>query len=527
MDSESNVVIIGSGVTGSLVANLLLNAGVRNIVMLEAGQSITMQDPRSWFDFVTTGRTPYQSLYDTTQDYEAAGANPWQITGSRVLGRGGSTIHWGGWCPRFMPEDFELKSRTGLGIDWPYDYATLEPFYCQAEAYLGVAGVETAGQRDWRSAPYPMVGATLPLTASPIVDALTGLGYSFTHMPVARNTVAYNGQSQCITTGTCNYCPVGARFTGDQPLGKLAARNGFTLLLNAPVTRIVMSAKDTAAAIEYCPVGEGGATHTLSANAVFVCNGAFEAPKLLLGSTSRYWVGGIGNDNDLVGRYLVANPYLYCRGGASSNPQRLQQELNFPNLATRQWDTEEEQAQGKFLMNMSYDAPLLQPASLMYQGKTAAEIQSAVTGPFQYELQGAVSPLPDYNNRISLASGTTRFGLPRTSIFTPEPLVPAATIALNVQRMTELYAKMGFTVSGGGAYPQRGDHAASTCRMGASDSDGVVDAQMRVFGTENLFVTCNAAVPTLGAANLTLTTLAAITKAVTEVLASKPVWAGQ
>ncbi|WP_461481221.1 GMC oxidoreductase [Porticoccus sp.] len=522
--NSANVIIIGSGIAGSLVANLLVNSGVQDIVVLEAGSDVAMKDPRTWFDLVTTGTDPFGPFYDSQQDFNSAGYDPWQIVGGRIFGRGGSTLHWGGWTPRFMPEDFALQSNTGIGIDWPYSYADLEPYYCTAEQYLGVAGVAQQGQRDWRSKPYPMAGPTLPLTAKPIVESLQAYGYNFGNMPVARNAVAYNGQQQCRTTGTCHYCPIGARFTGDQPLDGLATNQQVKLILNAAVSNIVMSSKTTAAAVEYLDTASG-VTRQISANAIFLCAGAFETPKLLQLSTSLFWPAGIGNDSDLVGRYLVANPYLYCRGGDSSNPKRLQQELNFPNLASRQWDTPAEQAHGKFLLNMSYDAPIVHPGSLMYQGQTSAQIIQTVTGPFQYELQGALSPLPSYNNRVSPASGTTRFGLPRTSFFTPDPLVPPSTIDLNVQRMTTLYEKIGWTVSGGGAYPQRGDHASSTCRMAPSESEGVVDAQMKVFGTDNLFVASNAALPTVGAANLTLTLVAAIMKALDETLARKPAWA--
>lgn len=524
VNDSANVVIVGSGVAGSLVANMLLHAGVKNIVILEAGPKIVMQAPRTWFDMVTTGADPYGKYYDTKQDYNAAGENPWQIIGSRIFGLGGSTLHWGGWCPRFMPEDFAMKSNTGIGIDWPYTYADLEPYYCSAETYLGVAGAQQPGQRDWRSKPYPMTAPTLPLTAKPIVDALQSNGYSFGNMPVARNAIAFNNKAQCRTTGTCHYCPIGARFTGNQPLDTLASNPQVKILLNAAVSNVLMKSKNSAAGVKYLDTTTG-LTHQLDANVVFLCAGAFETPKLLQLSTSLYWPAGIGNDNDLVGRYLVANPYLYCRGGDAANPQRLQQELNFPNLATRQWDTPEEQAHGKFLMNMSYDAPIIHPGSLMYAGKTSAEILQTVTGAFQYELQGALSPLPSYNNRVSPASGTTRFGLPRTSFFTPDPLVPQSTIDLNVQRMSELYTKIGWSVSGGGAYPQRGDHASSTCRMASSDREGVVNAQMKVFGTDNLYVASNAALPTVGAANLTLTLVAAIMKALDETLAQQPNWA--
>ena len=151
----------------------------------------------------------------------------------------------------------------------------------------------------------------------------------------------------------------------------------------------------------------------------------------------------------------------------------------------------------------------------------------AVNGPAHYELQGALSPLPYYDNQVMLASGTTRFGLPRTAIFTPETLVPDSTITLNGQRMSQIFEKMGYTVSGSGAYPQRGDHAASTCRMATSEAEGVVDPNLKVFETDNLYIASNAVIPTVGAANITLTTLAVIIKSIEALLASGPSWARQ
>jgi choline dehydrogenase-like flavoprotein len=50
-----------------------------------------------------------------------------------------------------------------------------------------------------------------------------------------------------------------------------------------------------------------------------------------------------------------------------------------------------------------------------------------------------------------------------------------------------------------------GAHASSTCRMSSSDSDGVVDPNLRVHGTDNLYVCSNAVFPSVAAANPTLT----------------------
>ena len=53
-----------------------------------------------------------------------------------------------------------------------------------------------------------------------------------------------------------------------------------------------------------------------------------------------------------------------------------------------------------------------------------------------------------------------------------------------------------------------GTHQIGTARMASSENDGVVDADLRAFGSDNLFVTSSAVLPTSGQANPTLTVMA-------------------
>jgi len=53
---------------------------------------------------------------------------------------GGTSRHWLGTCPRFLPADFRMRSVYQQFIDWPIEYDTLDAYYAQAEAELGVSG---------------------------------------------------------------------------------------------------------------------------------------------------------------------------------------------------------------------------------------------------------------------------------------------------------------------------------------------------------------------------------------------------
>ena len=506
---ETRYVIVGSGVSGALLAEGLLAAGKGPVLMLEAGPPLRMRDYRMWLDMVMAGKTPYAGLSDTQADYVAQGAQPWQIPGGRLFVRGGSTVHWGGWCPRMKPEDFELRSRVGFGgLDWPWSYGQMEPFYARAERYLQVAG-DSADKDPPRRTPYPFEAPTFTLVDGVIIQALDRLEISHYHIPIARNAVAINGMPQCVTTGTCNYCPLGARFTGDQPVERLVARYSsagtFELRTGAAVRRVIPDGRRRAAAVEYVDTATGRIT-VVEAENVMLCAGALEVPKLMLASVAPEWPRGLGNDRDLVGRFVVANPFFYARGTAPTNSQRLQEELFIPTLGSRHWDTPQYQREGKFLMNRS-PSPNLNLAGQMVQGKTTAEIEAATVGQQTLELQGTVQTFSYPENRVGIAPGNTRFGVPRTLIDTPREAYDNALMARITGRMQQVLNAIGYATSSAsmGAYPQRGDHAMCTTRMSASPADGVVDTQFRVHGMDNVYILSNSVFPSGAAANPTLT----------------------
>lgn len=63
---------------------------------------------------------------------------------------GGTTLHWLGTTPRMLPNDFRLTEKYHLNggevngeprsLDWPLDYNTLKPYYEMAEYEIGVSG---------------------------------------------------------------------------------------------------------------------------------------------------------------------------------------------------------------------------------------------------------------------------------------------------------------------------------------------------------------------------------------------------
>lgn len=253
-----DTLIIGSGVAATALAQVLLTADANaSILILEAGTRVKTKDFGLWENYLITGSLPYDAYKDMQYPQNdvpgenmSVGGTDLPLAGARVMTYGGSTIHWGGWSFRLKPEDFRLHSNTGTGVDWPFDYAHLEPYYSKAEAYIGVSG-DSKDPTVPRSADYPFPAFPYTLEDKPLADALTALGIEFTHLPIARHGVTdtTSKQAPCQTTGTCKYCPFGARYAATNFLNDMVAWNdypNFEVRTDVVVDEIQMSSKQRA-----------------------------------------------------------------------------------------------------------------------------------------------------------------------------------------------------------------------------------------------------------------------------------------
>ena len=131
---ETDVCIIGSGISAAMVAEKLAEERNARIVVVEAGDE--MPAVKDWYAlrkrFLDYGESPWPR--DHLDDTHVAGIQ------SRSMCVGGLAMHWGGVTPRFSPEDFKTKSLCGVGEDWPISYEDLDQYYQEAEVRMGVAG---------------------------------------------------------------------------------------------------------------------------------------------------------------------------------------------------------------------------------------------------------------------------------------------------------------------------------------------------------------------------------------------------
>ena len=120
---ESDICIIGSGITAALIAEKLSQERQAKIVVVEAGDDVVPLGARAGLRqrFLDYGESPWP--HDHLDGYEVGGMQ------SRSMCVGGLAMHWGGVTPRFTPEDFRLRSIYGVGDAWPISYGDLGRFY--------------------------------------------------------------------------------------------------------------------------------------------------------------------------------------------------------------------------------------------------------------------------------------------------------------------------------------------------------------------------------------------------------------
>lgn len=248
-----DVVIVGGGIMGAIVAKRLSQAG-QTCLVVEAGtgagakysgymeyldtyHKATAKIPNA--PYPSNPNAPEPTVLDPTQItpgqpsdkgyFVQEGPLPFRSSYTTYLG--GTTLHWLGTTLRMLPEDFDLQTRFGAGRDWPIDYDALRPWYAQAELEIGVsADVEEQnylGVHFEEDYVYPM--HALPKSHSDAViaqrvDGMTIEAAGEVHTLKVRGTpVGRNGMPNDEYNNGEGYEPVGA--VGDPGVGKRCMGN--------------------------------------------------------------------------------------------------------------------------------------------------------------------------------------------------------------------------------------------------------------------------------------------------------------
>jgi fructose 5-dehydrogenase large subunit len=534
-DSSADLVVVGTGVVGCLIAEQALDAGL-SVLMLEAGPRVDRwrivenfrnlppslrarwdapYPPKPWAPH------PAEGAADTKgeQYLQLEGPNARAYLQGYVRYAGGATWHWAGICWRLTPEDMRLKSLYGVGRDWPFGYDTIEPYYTRAEYAIGVCGPSDPALQ-WppnarRSKPYPMESTPFGPGERRFTEAAAKIGMMNLPAGQARNSgVSYHGRPPCCGNNNCfPVCPIAAKYDAATALPKIEAKGG-KILVNAVVYRIETGEKNSIEAVHYFDSDKR--SHKVTGKLfVIACNG-IETPKLLLLSKDERNPNGVANSSDQVGRNMMDQPKLTADVELKEplwtgvGPVQSSSILN-----TTQGEFRSRYAGAMFRMENAARSPLGAAAALKkgLVGKALdTEIRRLSACTARLTVEHEILPFP--YNRLTLSSKKDWLGINKPNIYYDvSDYVRLSAKEYTVPRVQQLADALGATSFQLSPEFLNSDHIMGGCIMGADPATSVVDPDCRAHDHHNLFLPGGGAMPSGTASNSTLTMSALALKA--------------
>lgn len=351
------------------------------------------------------------------------------------------------------------------------------------------------------------------------------------------------------------------QFSFEPRLGKhyreeLAASQNMTVVLHATVTDIVTSA-DTGHVTAVTARFLRGSAVTVQAKAYVLACGGIENARLLLATNGINPVG-LGNGSGHVGRFFMEHPVCVS---ATVRPRRPNDpRLNFLNVFNEPTPTfqgtrfnallkttEAFQSRHRILNSamfvVDHDSEFsegLMAAVRMRQAlhegripedfvretfKVLADFRSVATAAYgRYVSYGAArrrlglkvqaETVPNPDSRVTLSAKRDAFGAPLAKLDWKLSALDRKTIDVIVEEVTREFARLDLAdikldqwmIDSPDDYPddmRGGVHHTGTTRMDPDPKKGVVDANCRVHGTDNLFVAGSSVFPTNSWANPT------------------------
>ncbi|HST82302.1 MAG TPA: GMC family oxidoreductase [Kineosporiaceae bacterium] len=594
-DVEYDVVIVGGGIAGAIMADQLNRAGQR-VLILEAGsaEDLTLTGYEDYLTrFYSAVSKDNQSPYpvnpnapmprsgdaqpitpgrpDTSSYLVQNGPFSTDTTYTRVLG--GTTMHWEAKTLRMLPEDFDLATRFGQGLDWPLGYDDLEPFYRQAEREIGVsADVEDQAYLGISFPPdyvFPMKGLPLSYLDQMVAQGVDGtdvdlFGEHFTlkvrGFPQGRNGIpnpAYDGgkgftpvgavsTNQVEEGGRCQgnnncvpLCPVQAKYHAGKTLAK-ALENGVEVLAQAVVTKVnIDPVSGRVSHLDFRRYQDPSSAEFVSGKVrgrVFVlAAGAIENARLMLASS-------LQSSSGLMGRNLMDHAYLLswallpeiagtmrgtnCTGGIV--------DLRGGGFRGRQ------AAFGIDIHNDGWGWATGAPVTDLHnivdsQHKFGPALRNALVSQVSRQLQLAfmIEMPANPSNRVTVDPAyRDQLGNMRPVISFNIPDYTMRGAAFSRRLASRIFERLGaedyttydpadpgyISYEGHGYRIRGGNHLAGTHVMGTSATNSVVDVTQRSWDHQNLYLVGAGSMPSIGSANTTLTLAALCFKSATHIV---------
>jgi choline dehydrogenase-like flavoprotein len=514
---EFDLCLCGGGVAGISLALELAGTGLRTC-LLESGALAREGGTQDLY-----GGRNLSPVFD-----DGGGSFRDYLRSSRSRFLGGSSNCWGGWCRPYDEIDFARRPWVAHS-GWPISRADLQPYYERAHGLLQL-GPPSYDAQFWRDALGAARLRVLPLDA------------------------------QRMTTQITQFSPPSR--LGRDNRAALAQAADLLVFLHANVTEVEAPA-GAARARRVQVRALSGARFAVRARFVVLCAGGIENARILLAS-QRDRPAGLGNEHDLVGRFFMEHAAVTTGlvrfaqppiGLEAYDTGHFYRNARFAALGTTiaaHWAIAgaEQERQG-VLNSRTYlrsvfagdETPTVQSlvntyrwASRLYKhrrprlgdlGRLAAHPalvaqavlarrRKAMRDVAGYRLEHIVEACPDPQSRVTLDRERDRLGVPRAVLDWRPGALQKRTMLVAQRLLGAELARLGLGAVEEAELPPDGWpdgmqwvwHHLGTTRMHEDPRQGVVDAQCRVHGLDNLYIAGGSVFPTAGTDAPTLTIVA-------------------
>ncbi len=490
-----DAVVIGTGAGGAPLLSRLAKAGLK-VVALEAGKHWS-----STKDFATD-ELSQSKLFWMDERLSAGDDALYFGSNNSGIGVGGSTLHYTAYVPRPQPDDFNLYTDFGEGVNWPIGYHHLENYYDEIEHFLGVSGPSLYPWGAPHKTSYPLAPLPINGAAQLMKRGCDALNIKTSAAPNAALSSRYfqegiGWRDACTNRGFCQAgCNTGAKASMDVTYIPLAIQHGAEIRAECFVTQFELDKSGKITGVIYI---KEGIENKQKCSYIFLCAGAIETPRLLL-------INNIANSSGEVGKNFMAHtgmqiwgqfdedvrPYKGIPGALISEDTHRPKDADFTGGYL---------LQSIGVMPVTYASQVARRLGLW--GDKLIQHMRGYNHTAGINILGDC--LPYKNNYLELSDELDDRGLPKPRI--------QFSFGENERRLTSHAEKIMKEIWGiAGAHNvwtfDRGAHTIGTCRMGNDAGKAVVNNEGQSFDIANLFICDNSIFPSALSANPALTIMA-------------------
>jgi choline dehydrogenase-like flavoprotein len=478
-----DICIIGSGPAGTIVGTDLIKKGVRTL-MIESGGSLL-----KWF---------LDSQLKELASYQVSGDAQYPLKHSRARTIGGTSNFWTGRCTRFHPSDFKKHPYTPKENPWPITYEELDPYYERGENSLRVRGEAPSEFAPPRKNP-------LPLQAQTDISGLRAI--------VGKAGILLDDSPTASPSKSIRFFRVQKEILPaflDSPYG--------TLVSGVDVTRLIADSNRNVTGAEITlPNGE---KKTARAKIYLVACGGIETPRLLLHSRNEQFPNGIGNSNDLVGRFFNEHPAVNFYAKINHTKSTLYPS-NKIGRCHQFYETFRLEGLGSvlFVIRQAWVLPHHNlPLKISNIPRHLASIVGRLRKATLY-IGATIEMKLSASNRVTLSDDKVDcYGNPLAHLKLNYADEDLKTLDRCREVILDVYKKIGATDIFESEISWSRHHQ-STCRMGENPNTSVVNESLRVHETSNLYL-CGSEVFVTGGAMQPCLTIAALAHRLSDHLTS-------